>query len=262
MVELFAGSFGWSQGFLEEGFHCVGFDILHESYHGPVPEGADIVLQDVRTLHGSQFKEAVIICASPPCQAYSWMAMPWSRGKKMAEEIRNDYFKYSALNELFVECFRIQWEACEAAGRYIPLIVENVRGAQPWVGKAKWNYGSFYLWGDVPALMPFSNRGAKVSMPGDDSLRIGFQQNAALRYRDALKVPGMNFHDHEKGQPGRSFQTAAVATMDTFGWSKESELRRNSSSSSRKAASAQIAKIPLALSRHIARVFKPQELHG
>jgi len=34
------------------------------------------------------------------------------------------------------------------------MVVENVKGAQPWVGRAKWHYGSFYLWGDVPALMP------------------------------------------------------------------------------------------------------------
>jgi hypothetical protein len=32
------------------------------------------------------------------------------------------------------------------------------------VGRARWNYGSFYLWGDVPALMPFTFKGAK--MPG------------------------------------------------------------------------------------------------
>src|SRR5579872_1495075 len=41
-----------------------------------------------------------------------------------------------------------------AAERHIPLVVENVRGAQKWVGRARWNFGSFYLWGDVPALMP------------------------------------------------------------------------------------------------------------
>jgi hypothetical protein len=57
-------------------------------------------------------------------------------------------------NTLFDVCFCIQREACEAAGRHIPLVVENVRGAQKWVGRARWNYGSFYLWGDVPALMP------------------------------------------------------------------------------------------------------------
>ena len=54
-----------------------------------------------------------------------------------------------------------QREACEAAGRHIPLVVENVRGAQKWVGRARWNFGSFYLWGDVPALMPMTGKARK-----------------------------------------------------------------------------------------------------
>lgn len=62
------------------------------------------------------------------------------------------------LNELFNQCFRIQREVSAAAGHYVPMIVENVRGAQRWVGKAKWNFGSFYLWGDVPALMPIPQK--------------------------------------------------------------------------------------------------------
>jgi hypothetical protein len=105
---------------------------------------AQLVLQDVLTLHGSQFRGATLIVASPPCQAYSYRAMPWKRAKALPPPD----------NTLFEACFRIQREACEAAGRHIPLIVENVRGAQKWVGRARWNYGSFYLWGDVPALMP------------------------------------------------------------------------------------------------------------
>src|ERR1035441_6124164 len=65
-------------------------------------------------------------------------------------------------NELFKACFRIQREASEAAGHYIPMVVENVRGAQKWVGQARWHYGSFYLWGDVPALMPSTFKGSKL----------------------------------------------------------------------------------------------------
>lgn len=64
-------------------------------------------------------------------------------------------------NDLFRACFRIQREASEAARRHIPLLVENVCGAQPWVGDAKWKFKSFYLWGDVPALMPLADKGFK-----------------------------------------------------------------------------------------------------
>lgn len=39
VIELFAGRFGWSRGFIAEGFRSIGFDILHEDYHGPAPGG-------------------------------------------------------------------------------------------------------------------------------------------------------------------------------------------------------------------------------
>ena len=72
--------------------------------------------------------------------------MPWTRAKALPPPD----------NTLFETCFRIQREAIASAGRHIPLVVENVRGAQKWVGRARWHHGSFYLWGDVPALMPIA----------------------------------------------------------------------------------------------------------
>ncbi len=224
-IDLFCGLGGWAEGFLAEGYEVIGFDIERHNYgSGGYP--AQLVIQDVLTLHGSQFRDASVIVASPPCQAYSYRAMPWKRAKALPPPS----------NELFDACFRIQREACEAAGRYIPLVVENVKGAQPWVGRAAWHYGSFYLWGDVPALMPPAF-GRKVAM---------------------------NFHEYEKtGKPGRSFQSAAVEGFkngnDWFGSGENCSLQRRASSgsSARKAASAMIAKIPFALSQHIAQVYKP-----
>jgi len=148
VVDLFAGGFGWTAGFLAEGYRSVAFDIEHQPWHGPVPEGCDLVLQDVRTLHGSQFKDAAVIVASPPCQFFSYTAMPWSRAKALAAEVRSSAFRYEKELELFTTCFRIAQQAS------VPLIVENVKGAEPWVGRAKWHSGPYYFWGDVPALMP------------------------------------------------------------------------------------------------------------
>jgi hypothetical protein len=142
-IDLYCGLGGWSEGLLAEGWDVIGFDIEQHVY-GEHRYPAQLVIQDVLTLHGSQFRSADLIVASPPCQAYSYRAMPWKRAKALPPPD----------NTLFESCFRIRREACEAAGRHIPLIVENVRGAQKWVGRARWNYGSFYLWGDVPALMP------------------------------------------------------------------------------------------------------------
>lgn len=145
VIDLFCGLGGWAEGFLSADYDVIGFDIEFRPYAG------QLVIQDVCTLHGSQFKNAHCIVASPPCQAYSYRAMPWKRAKDLPPPD----------NTLFEACFRIQREAIEATDRYIPLIVENVRGAQKWVGRAAWKYKNFYLWGDVPALMPSADKGFK-----------------------------------------------------------------------------------------------------
>ncbi len=162
-IDLFCGLGGWTDGLLAEGYEVVGFDIEKHVYGDHRYQGK-LVIQDVMTLHGSQFRDADLIVASPPCQAYSYRAMPWSRAKALPPPD----------NSLFEACFRIQREACEAAGRHIPIVVENVRGAQKWVGRARWNFGSFYLWGDVPALMPqLRAEGTKYHISGHAWYRQG-----------------------------------------------------------------------------------------
>ena len=144
-IELFCGTFGWGAGFISEGWDVVGFDIMDVQAELGVPrtEGCQLVLQDVNTLHGSQFVKADCIVASPPCQEYSYMAMPFSRGKAVRKGLRGEgdfpqdwrgSRTVGELRTLFDACFRIQREASEAAGREIPLVVENVRGAGAGVG--------------------------------------------------------------------------------------------------------------------------------
>ncbi len=272
-IDLFCGLGGWTDGLLAEGYDVVGFDIERHEY-GDQKYPAQLVLQDVLTIHGSQFRNADLIVASPPCQEFSYMAMPWSRAKQIAKALRGQgefpegytgSRTIPQLTALFDACFRIQREASEAAGRYIPMLVENVRGAQPWVGRAPWNYGSFYLWGDVPALMP-SARQFKIAGYSDPRRNGGKGAHlTSQRENDARKVPGFNFHEHEKtGKPGRSFQSAAVDGVKGIqmdGAYRPDQHGRNTGSGShaRKAASAQIANIPLELSRHIARVYLPSQ---
>jgi hypothetical protein len=199
-IDLYAGLFGWAEGLVMEGYEVIAFDIedMCAQFGQPRPPHVHLVLQNVLSLHGRQFKGAALIVASPPCQAYSYRAMPWKRAKALPPPD----------NSLFEACFRIQREASSAAGHHIPLVVENVRGAQKWVGRSRWNFGSFHLWGDVPALMPIASA---IKNAGGSWFAVSHNN-----------VP------HSRG--------------DALG----------------KAAAAIIAKIPLPLSRHIAKSWIPR----
>lgn len=276
-IDLFCGLGGWTEGLLAEGYHARGFDIEAHEY-GEERYPGELILADVMGLHGSQFADAALIVASPPCQEFSYMAMPWSRAKQIARALRGqDTFPegytgsrtIAELTALFDACFRIQREASEAAGHHIPLVVENVRGCVPWVGRAAWNFGSYYLWGDVPALMPATvnaqkfnpdgtshgqgswcaiadskNRGVKVA--SDTGRRTDPGNGARFTSRDCgvegIKQPGIS-GKRNNGKGDAWFQDGAAPS--------------GSKSPARKAASAKIAKIPLPLSQWIARTYKP-----
>lgn len=251
-IDLFCGLGGWTDGLLAEGWKVIGFDIEHHDYgSGGYP--AQLVLQDVMTLDGAQFRDADLIVASPPCQEFSYMAMPWSRAKEKQRRIEADPAEQKRLTALFDACFRIQREASAAAGRHIPMVVENVRGAQKWVGRAPYHYGSYYLWGDIPALMPkpvkqlaYKTEGmnwSDQSIRGQDFTRIAGQQSGR-------KVPGFRFDGSGKSFQSNGFKDFHDAPIAQFG----------SKSKSRKAASAAIAKIPFPLAQHIARAYKPRSM--
>ena len=264
-IDLFCGLGGWTEGFLADGYEVVGFDIEQHAY-GTERYPAHLVLQDVLTIHGKQFKDADIIVASSPCQAYSYMAMPWTRAKQIARGLRGEgefpegydgYRTIEELNALFEAPKRIQREAIEAAGRFIPMIQENVRGAIPWVGRSAWNFGSYHLWGDVPALMPLASGGVKVPglgagwrPPGHPDHRPGVSFNGAAVRGNAIAAA-----TKREGKKGVGIGSASWQDKD----SRHPDDPRNfgSGSTARKAASARIAKIPFPLASHIARVYRP-----
>jgi len=272
-IDLFCGLGGWAEGFLAEGYRVIGFDIERHDY-GTGGYPGQLVLQDVLTLDGKQFRGANVIVASPPCQAYSYRAMPWCR---LTDAIGFDLARMDddgappagptcnplVYNDLFNACFRIAREAGK------PLIVENVKGAERWVGPARWHYGSYFLWGDVPALMPTT---AQLKRPG----RNFHQQNGlpspsfhgadhepSIQRANAIKNNGGSWfaqaHNTESGtgqNPVNGVKGFTTGLGKGHDWRQDPSGRFNSKSDSRKAASAQIAKIPFPLAQHIARVFK------
>jgi len=234
-IDLYCGLGGWTDGFLAEGWRVIGFDIVRPaSYRGL------LVLQDVATLHGSQFRNAHMIVASPPCQGYSYRAMPWKRAKALPPPD----------NTLFQAPFRIQLEASQSAGRHIPLIVENVQGAQPWVGRAKWHHGSYYLWGDVPALMP-NLRGYHVRIGAENSGAPSTESTPssvpALQSKNGTKILTCLAGQQHIKQPGLAGKL----------WFDHGAAHFGSNSPRRKEATALFSKIDFGLAEYLARTFKP-----
>lgn len=192
------------------------------------------------------------------------MAMPWSRAKALIAWYRDPAHpeRIEDLNAIFNACMRIAAEA------ECPIVIENVRGAQPWVGRSRWNYGSYHLWGDVPALMPITFSARKNAGFRFDGNGRSFQSESVQRHikndggswfnvahnttsglgqnpdgrLNGVKQPGIS-GSRDNGKGDRWFQDGAAA--------------HGSKSNARKAAAARIAKIPLPLARHIARCYFP-----
>lgn len=144
-LDLCCGKGGWTIGLQAAGWEVIGFDI--EAWPGY--PGDKLIVGDVREVDGTLFKHASLVCASPPCQEFSYRHLPFGRVKNLPPPDRS----------IWEACIRIAKEA-EA-----PLILENVVGAQPFMGKATRHYGSYYLWGDLPALLPAGKPERKALIP-------------------------------------------------------------------------------------------------
>lgn len=133
VYDLCCGTGGWADGFASAGWEVIGVDIH------PHPDFKHTFrMRDVRTLTAKDLRGASAIVASPPCEEFSRHDMPWTRAKNPPPPDTSI------------------WEACVRLARElnIPIVLENVRGAQRFMGKAKARWGSRYLWGDVPLMLP------------------------------------------------------------------------------------------------------------
>jgi len=141
-LDLCCGKGGWTIGLLNAGWDVIGMDIqLWDGYPG------QFKLCDVRNVVGDtkfwlRGKKVSLVVASPPCQQFSISSQPFKRSR---ERFTKDNPPDRSI-----------WDACVKIARELdaPLILENVRGAVKWMGKETWHYGSYYFWGEMPALQP------------------------------------------------------------------------------------------------------------
>lgn len=135
MLDLFCGRGGWTDAFLARGWEVVGVDIVrHPDYRG------EFIQRDVLEIGVEFVRSFDFSCCSSPCEGFSVFGM-------------RHFHPNPPHPELGIQLFNHSHSILEAAG--IPYVMENVRAAQAFVGRAAHRCGPFYLWGNaVPALMP------------------------------------------------------------------------------------------------------------
>lgn len=236
-LDLCVGLGGWAEGLIDAGFYVIGVDIedMFAALGEPRPEHFELVIADICKINGADYAHVSLIVGSSPCPDFSYRAMPWKRAKAMHAPFLGMF--------LFWQQFRIQREASEAKGEHIPMVVENVRGAQPWVGRAEWSAGSMYFWGDVPALMP-QHKHIKVQSFRFDGSGGSFQTASVRRTANGT---------------GERFTSIEPASRWFNDGPRSPDSLASSSSSRRKAASARIAKIPFQISNWIGRTYLPRQ---
>jgi hypothetical protein len=170
MLDLFCGRWGWSRAFAARGWECVGVDWVEPP---DIPAGCCFVKMNVLDLDDSleigrlaysegwryDVSNFDFVCASSPCDEYSMFQM------------RNFHANppYPATG---VRLFNHTRELCEESG--VPYIMENVRAAQQFVGRAVAHCGPFYLWGNaVPPILPQGINKGFGKMDREFILKIG-----------------------------------------------------------------------------------------
>ena len=114
MLDLCCAAGGWSVPFLEYGDEVVGIDI--KKTYKPYP--GQLILQDIRTVDGSRFKDFDLIIGSPPCVEFS-NARYKSRhvhGKnpnpEKGMELINEFWRISLHSNLFYTRLYIDSSSC------------------------------------------------------------------------------------------------------------------------------------------------------
>ena len=139
LLDLFCGRFGWSRAFAERGWGCVGVDLVEPP---EIPAGCTFSQIDILKLTPEMILEIApdFICASSPCEQFSCFSMKMFQPNPPYPSKGIELFDHTRM-------------LCELSK--VPYVMENVRGAEQFVGKSVSHCGSFHLWGNaVPPLLP------------------------------------------------------------------------------------------------------------
>ena len=135
LLDLFCGVGGWSKGFIANGWECVGVDIKEFDYPGT------FIKSDVYDLDPEFINSFDGIVCSPPYEEYARAWLPWLRGDGKPEQWAVDL---------------LQWSVDLCSGHECRLTECSVFSGKHVDDGSR--FGSYMLWGDVPALVPYTVR--------------------------------------------------------------------------------------------------------
>jgi hypothetical protein len=282
-LDLCCGKGGWTNGLLAAGWDVIGVDIEKwDGYQGHFLK-ADVRelkvkkfldYHDIEDAGGYGHKSRIsLVVASPPCQEFSYSSFPFKKAReKFTKEHPPD---------------RSIWDACVRIAKELnaPLILENVRGAQKWMGKAAWHYGSFCFWGEMPALIPvgkprkgfqqrpgyiekpsYSGMGRKTEWRGNVQGKGRFGWNSAEVQDQRMNAfPGENerpvatYKNHRGPEMSATRDKAVRLANGTRMSGRGAAQHGHHKSNARKEWSAKAAMIPLELSTWIGQIYYPKE---
>jgi len=136
MLDLFCGRWGWSKAFAARGWECFGVDLARS----PAPKGCIFLEANVLEWNANMVcnLHPDFICGSSPCEQFSTM-------RNFRPPVPHP--------ELGIKLFEHTRRICEESG--VTYVMENVVGAQRFVGRSIAHCGSYYLWGTgVPPILP------------------------------------------------------------------------------------------------------------
>ena len=158
VLDLYCGLGGWAVGFLEAGHRVIGYDIVDFSKEYP----GWFVKADL--LDYTNFPCADVIVASPPCTDFSKAAFlqTWKSVQRFPPDIETGKKLFNRVYEI-VDLVKPKY-----------YIIENVRGAQKFMGKARMHIGSRYFWGNFPEFSVENDLDiyGKWKMPPSDSRSV------------------------------------------------------------------------------------------
>lgn len=178
-LDLFCGLGGWSDGLALEGFDVLGVEIepkIAKLYKHKV------IVADVRTLDGANFKGYDLIVGSPPCRDFSTMTQA-NKGypnRKPPNPEEGLKLIHSFLN--FVERAKPTFWAMENVQRMELFYKE----------KPLWRFyiskrGKRSLWGDVPLAFLMPDYRSKRDMEFG-FLKLNYRMRSASRARIPLPI--------------------------------------------------------------------------